>query len=218
MQERTTRGLGVAALFGAMLSVLVALPGTWYGLPQSDAYVFTPDPFAPLWIHRTLVPFLGVLAITLVLAGVYGLYRRDEPALDGGGTVAVIGIVLLDVCALNIALFEDPSTTGDGNVYSMLVYLLSKWAAYPSALVLLVGLFVTGVVYLGADHRSLAIPLVAGSVLTTVAGIGVYLQPTGELLPVAVWFAMTAAAIGIDLWRHPEPVLGKDESGPADTQ
>ncbi len=104
MERRTTRALGVLAAIGGILATLVWVPPGWYGSTTGDSYVFDPPTFSPLWVERTVVPLLTVLAAAFLVAGLLALVAG--PAL----TVGIFALFfVVDVGAVGSVLLVAPT-------------------------------------------------------------------------------------------------------------
>ncbi|MFW5965618.1 MAG: hypothetical protein ACOCP3_02590, partial [Halodesulfurarchaeum sp.] len=93
-----TRLAGVGSMLGGVLAVLAAVPPRWYGSVPGDSYVFSPDPLSPLWIERTVVPVLAVLAVIGVGLGLLALLVRGwhrSRIHAGSGVVSLLGLTVL---------------------------------------------------------------------------------------------------------------------------
>jgi|APHM01.1.fsa_nt_gi hypothetical protein len=80
MDERITQVAGTASVLGGLLTLLVSVPPRWYGVRETDSYVFDPELFSSLWISRTVVPALSLLAVIGLLVGLAVFVRRDWSA------------------------------------------------------------------------------------------------------------------------------------------
>lgn len=217
MQSETTRVLGAGTALGAALAVITAIPSRWYGAPTTDAYVFDPATFSPLWVQRTLVPVTTVLAVALLTGGVAGLVLRDRAvagrARRWGGASAVGGLGLVAVTTVTLAAAEGGRSTAGMDSLLVVVGLLIALVGAPLALA---GLVAAGVGYARTPRPRVGYALVAGpsiAAAAAVAGLAGLLPTWVGFLPSSVPFAATFAVVGWELWTHPEPL---DRLAPTD--
>jgi hypothetical protein len=208
MSDTRRRLAGGGCLLAAIFLVVSAIPGTWYGVPQSGAHLFTSAAFWPLWISRTLVPYLTTLAFALILAGLVELRRRDHLRPVTWLLTPVTALVIISFLSLLTAYSGGSSANPQEFGIIAELGLLSVYAfSEPLAALLLLGLAILGYRYLGSDSPWLGRVLVVGSLLTAVAGaLIVFVVDVGPLL-VSIPFAVTVAILGIDLLHNPDPVL-----------
>lgn len=216
VNDRLLRGLGVASVVGAVLAAVASVPSRWYGLRETDAYIFDPATFSPLWIERTLVPVASLVAIGLLACGLAGLLLRDRSVagrLRRWGTgAAAVGLLLFEVPVLAFALTRN-ATSASG----ALVVLVAFLVGLVSVAVLLVGLLSSGVGYARTDRPLVGYALAGGTVVTAVlTGVSTTIDLSGFggfLLMIAPLLG-PFAVVGHELWTHPEPVpdAGADEA------
>ena len=214
MNERRTRLFGLVAALGGVISVLAASPNRWYGVPQTDSYVFHPDPFTGLWIQRAVLPGLTAVATVCLVGGLLGLVLRDRPVAGRwrrwGGVGAVIGLTFLALSVVGLTYLS----TGRGAAGGATADLLSLAAGgigvvvfVPSLVALIVGYVMTARPYPGYALGAAAVltPYFSYIGLRNVGGL-VATLPLG-----AAW-----VAVGIELWTHPDPVPRPDEESAED--
>lgn len=206
MDRSTTRYLGLGTVIGAVLGLLCWIPEEWYGVRDSGAYMFTPEPFAPLWISRVLVPYLGTLSLVLVLLGVYALSERDGEKTATASRVAIVGLTMLAVAALLYALIDHDSLQRTNNTLVVFIWLYVLFGVYPISLLTLGSLFGMGIQYLEVDYRPLGLPLTVGPAVSMLLVVSSIVFVDFGPLPLFTVLATTAGAIGVDLWRHPGPI------------
>lgn len=212
MEASRAKAFGAAATLGAVLSVASSVPSSWFGAPETDAFVFDPAVFSPLWIERTLVPWASVLAGLLLLAGFAGLVARDREVADRarrwGGYVALGGLALLVVTLFAFAVGMGASRGGSELV--TVVFILGGTVVGLVALLLLgPGLVTAGVGYARTDRPTVGYALAGGTALSALATAAVWtIDPATGLgfLPTVVPFAAALAVVGRELWTHPEPL------------
>jgi len=78
MWTPSNRHAGGVTLLGGLLALAASVPTRWFGRVPDDSYVFDPPRFSALWIERTVVPVVAVVAAVLLLAGLLALFRRDR--------------------------------------------------------------------------------------------------------------------------------------------
>lgn len=218
MRERTTRALGAGAALGAVLAVLASVPSRWYGVRETDAYVFDPTVLSPLWVERTVVPAASVLAVALLVAGVAALTARDWAvagrARRWGGATATLGLAFVGFTTLTFAL------TGEGvDLLGSLLVLVGALAGLVGALLALVGLVVAGVGLARAGRQTVGYALAGGTGLAALAaavGVVADLPDAVGFLPVAVPLGAAFVAVGRELWIHPGEVAGTGGEGEGD--
>lgn len=226
MQASSAKGFGAAAVLGALLSVATSVPSRWFGGPETDAFLFNPAVFSPLWIERTLVPATSVLAGALVLAGVAGLVARDRDvagrARRWGGYVTVAGLAMLEVTLVAFAIGMGASR-GGSELVTVVFVLGGTVVGLLAGLLLVPGMLTVGVGYARTERPTVGYALLGGlglSVLSTVAVS--FLDPATGLgfLPTVVPFAAAIGVVGWELWTHPEPLEppedGEDAEATAD--
>jgi len=198
------RSFGGASILGGVLTVLVNVPSTWYGLEPRDSYVFDPPPLSPLWINRELVPVLSVAAAIGLLLGVVGLVRRDWSvagrARRWGGVGVVVAFVGVTVAvpALLYSL-RDPAGGVLLTFAGLGVGALSLLVLVPSAILLAYG-------YLKTDRPRLGYAFVGLLVGVPVLG---FVVPEPTKAPVAALpIAVAWGVLGVELFRHPDPLSG----------
>lgn len=219
MGPDTSRALGAGAALGAVLAVVTAVPSKWYGAPTTDAYVFDPGTFSPLWVQRTLVPVASLLAVMLLAGGVAGLVLRDRAvagrARRWGGASAAVGLGLGAVTMATFAAAEGSASTDGLDSLLVLVGLLVGLVGVPLALA---GLVAAGVGYARTERPPVGYALVGGPAIATVvalAGLAGALPTVVGFLPVSVPLAAAFAVVGWELWIHPEPL---DTAEPIDAE
>ena len=205
MDRRWSRRAGVASLLGAVLAVVVSVPGAWYGVVATDSYVFDPPALSPLWYAREVAPLLSVVAAVGLLLGLLGLVRRDWPVVGwprrwggAGGVLALAGFAVAVVAA---AL-----TTG-GDLFFPLVGLvvggMSVLLLVPASALLAYGYARTPRPHLGYAFAGLLVGVpVLGYLAPEAAQLFFASLPVG-----AAW-----AVFGVELLRHPDPLPDRDRS------
>jgi len=209
VNEQRTRLFGLVAALGGIMSVLVSVPGQWYGVPQTDSYVFHPDPFTPLWIQRAVVPGLIAVVTVFLVAGLLGLVLRDRPVAGRwrrlGGVGAVIGLTFLALSVVGLTYLSTGSGATQGTTVDLLSLALGGIGLLvfvPSLVALIVGYVLTARPYPGYALGGAAIltPYLSYIGLETIGRL-VAMLPVG-----AAW-----VAVGIELWTHPEAVPPRDD-------
>ncbi|MFT4890340.1 MAG: hypothetical protein ACI9YT_001254 [Halobacteriales archaeon] len=207
MASRWLRSFGGASILGGILTVLVSVPTSWYGLEPRDSYVFDPPPLSPLWINREVIPVLSVVAAIGLLLGVAGLVRRDWSvagrARRWGGVSVVVAFVGVTI-AVPALLYSSRDPVG-GVVLTLAglgVGALSLLILVPSAILLAYG-------YLKTDRPRVGYAFVGLLVGVPVLG---YVVPeptkaTVAALPIAVAWGV----LGVELLQHPDPLSGADD-------
>lgn len=215
MDERTARGFGAAAALGAVLAVVASVPSRWFGTPQTDAYLFDPATFSPLWIERSLVPMASVLAGLLVVVGVSGLVARDRRVAGRlrrfGGYAAVAGLTMV-VPALGAFSL---TRTGTGP-FDALVLVLGLLVGVVGVVLAVPAMIAAGVGYVRAGRSVVGYALAAGPLLAVVLPVGASAAVGGlgvGVLPAMVLFAAAPLAVGYELWTHPDPVEERSAAG-----
>ena len=209
MQARWSKVAGGAAITGGLLTLIVSVPSSWYGLQPSDSYLFDPPLGSPLWIDRVLVPILAVLAVLGLLIGLFGLVRRDWPvagrARKWGGVIGVLGLAFVTI---GIPTFLSGPAGGGVDILSALAGLL---LGLLGALLLLVSLLLLGWGYSRTERPRLGYAF--GATVVVAPGLG-YVAP-GQFTEL-VWalpVSLTWMLLGRDLLRWAEP-LGREPASP----
>lgn len=191
-----------AAGLGGVLAVIVSIPGSWYGIPETDSYVFTPPPPDPLWFTRDVVPILTIAASLGLLLAVGGLITRDYRVAGkwrrAGSVGTLVGLLGTTVVA---ALFAYSSPSEIGGAVTILV---AFGGLLVSALVLVVSLVALGVGYLKANRTRLGAVLIG--VVVAVAVLWFASPASLGPLPAGLVVAVAGIAVAVDLWTHPDPV------------
>lgn len=214
MERRTTRVLGALAAVGGLLAIVVWVPPRWYGSTTGDSYVFDPPTFSPLWVERTLVPLLTVLASALLVAGLVALVVRDRPVAGRlrrlGGYVAVVGVVALGLAEVVFAVVGGAAAGGADDLTAILGVLFGLLVGGVGAVLALAGMVALGVGYRRAGRRVVGSALVAGPLLTVgVLALFFVVDAGGLGTPLLVAPAALAfVVVGYELWTHPDPVPG----------
>lgn len=200
MRPRRARAFAVAAALGAVLVTLVSVPGRWYGVPQTDSYVFSPPPFTPLWVSRTVMPVLATIAGVCLVLGFVGLVLRDRPVAGRwrrwGGIGAVLGLVGTVAGLLGILSLGTGQGAASGVVLglgSLLIGAIGLVVLVPSLLSLAVGYAKTPRPLLGYAFAALVV----------VTPVVQFFVPGPSMV---VPFALVWLAVARDLWLHPEPL------------
>jgi len=210
VDERLARALGALSALGGALAVVAAVPTRWYGVPQTDAYLFDPPLFSPLWVERTVIPLVAVVAGLLFVVAIGALVVRDR-AVAGrlrrwGGYVAVAGLALLGVAVVGLA--ATGAFGGGIQTTGALVALLALLVALVGLGLALPALVAMGVGYARTERPAVGYALFGGPVLTGLAtGVAWMGVSTGiGSLPLVVPFAATFVGVGYELWSRPAPV------------
>lgn len=202
MKQSTLRGLGAGCLLAAVLFIFVGIPGEWYGVPQSTAYVFTPSPFEPLWIYRILRPLCLGVAFALVAGGVTALDSRDGTASDASSVVVYLLAILTAFACVIVALGGLSSDLSHQDWRIEVSILLAIWGGKVLFVLVLSGLAAIGYRYFEAGQQRFGGLLFLGAVHTAGLAFVSAEMDVGPLAP-AVLFAVTVASIGVELWREP---------------
>lgn len=198
------RFVGALTTLGGLLVLVAAVPTRWFGPVPTDSYVFDPPRFSALWIERTIVPTLSLVAVLLVLAGLLSLFQRDRERMARWQRwTAVVALIGAGVGTLATILLV---TTGGGtnDPTNPLNTLLGAALALFALLLLVPGLLAWGAGYLRDDRPLLGTAVVGAPVLPILVvaasiALGVGDGVAGSL-PVAVPVAATIVAVGRDLW------------------
>lgn len=212
MDERIARGLGALAVLGGGLSVVASIPSRWYGVPQTDAYVFDPATLSPLWTERTLMPLVGLLAGAMVLAGLAGLVVRDRPVAGRlrrwSGYAVVVGLGLVEVTLVLFALV-DGAAGGAGGLTGAVLVVVAALAGLAGLVVLVPALVALGVGYARTDRPTVGYALVGGTALAVLAAAVTWVRDPATgfgSLPVVVPFVTGFVAAGAELWSRAAPL------------
>ncbi|MFW6384729.1 MAG: hypothetical protein ACOCY7_01180 [Halodesulfurarchaeum sp.] len=191
---------GGLAILGGVLSVIVSVPSSWYGLRPRDSYVFDPQPLSPMWIERELVPVLTVIAIVALLIGLLGLVVRDWSTFGRvrrwGGVGSILGLGGLTV-AVPVILYASRGRPGVGAI----VVLGAFAGGVISALFLALGLLLLGYGY-RAQHRE-RIGYAFLGVLVVVSVLGFFAPSPYDSLLASLPVAIAWVIVGHDLWNNP---------------
>lgn len=216
MDERTARGFGAAAALGGVLSIVTAIPSRWYGAPQTDAYLFDPAAFTPLWMERSVVPPGSVLATALVVVGIAGLVARDRQVagrlrrFSGYTAVAGLAMVVPAVGALTL-------TRSGTDALGPLLLLAAVLLGLVGAVLAVPALVAAGYGYVRVDRPAVGYGLAAGPLVAVVlsVGAGSLIDSLGfGLLPAIALFAIAPLAVGHELWTNPAAVRNGSTDGP----
>lgn len=210
MEERRAKALGALSALGGVLSVAAAAPSRWYGVPDTDAYVFDPAPFSPLWVERTAMPVVAALAVVLLLAGAVGLVARDRTVAGRlrrwSGYGAVAGLSLVSLVLLFDAATDGSLWTGSADTGTVLTFLVGLLVVLLGFALALPALVVLGVGYARTDRPTVGYALVAGPVLSVLFSVGGWVGFAGASsgLTVVVPFGAAFLVVGRELWIRPE--------------
>jgi hypothetical protein len=224
MEAPTTKLFGAGTVVGAVLALVVSVPSSWYGTPETDAYLFDPATYSPLWIERSLVPVMSLLAVLLLGIGLAVLVARDWSVAGRlrrwGGVLGALGVGMLTFTTLTFATSGSAAGT---DVLGTLFVLLGALVGLVAVVVVLAGLIAAGVGYLRADRRVLGYALVVGQAVTgvtTAVGLAADFPEVLGFLPAAVPFTASFVAVGWELWTHPgavgQPTEVHGDAGGAD--
>jgi hypothetical protein len=202
------RTAGLLGAVGGLLAILASLPSRWYGAVPGDSYVFDPPVFSPLWVERTIVPVLTVVAGALVVLGIVGLLRRDW-AVAGrlrrwSGVAAVLGLVVFELGVVAFTVVSGATAAGIDDLTAIGGTLVGLAGLGLGAVLGLPALVALGVGY-GRTDRPLVGYMLAGSPLVA-AGLAAGGPAGFGTLPVAVPMGLALVVVGWELWTHPEPV------------
>lgn len=224
MDERTSEALGALSALGGVLAVVAAAPSRWYGVPDTDAYVFSPTAFSPLWVERTVMPVVAALAVVLLILGAGGLVARDLSIAGRlrrwSGYVAVVGLSLIGVVLLFDAATGGSLWTGSAGAGSVLTFLVAFLVLLLGLALALPALVTLGVGYARTDRRTVGYALVAGpalSVLFSVSG-WVGLPGAAKGLGIVVPFAAAFVVVGRELWTRSDPVPERGANKPQNVE
>lgn len=199
MWRPSTRTAGPLAIIGALCLLAAIVPlEVWPAPHPGDSYVFGPPRFSGIWAERVAVPALTFAANVLILAALYGLYRRDTTVMlrwqRGSAKVTIFGAVawLFGTYLVTSAGPNDILGGAFGGLVAVLALLLT-----------VPGLAAWGIGYFQTGRQQLGAALTGAPVLTVLyLGIslsGVDFEPVGGFL-LAVPTAMMSVLIGYDLW------------------
>ncbi|MFB6110434.1 MAG: hypothetical protein ABEJ60_06120 [Halodesulfurarchaeum sp.] len=197
MDERHTRVAGTTSVLAGCLTVLVSVPPRWYGVSGTDSYLFDPVLFSPLWISRTLVPALAVLAVVGLLVGLAALLLRDWQSFGRlrrwSALLALIGFLALSLATVALLVVGNQSGTSVlGALFALAVGGIGALLFVPGALLLGYGYLRAGNWAVGG---SLAVVPIAVPVLGYV-GVG----PASGLVT-ALPIGVTWTLLGRELLR-----------------
>lgn len=202
MTRQWSRYAGAAGIVGGLLTVLVSVPSRWYGVGVRDSYVFDPPTFSPLWVDRTAIPVLTVLAALGLLVGLFGLVRRDWPtagrARRWGGVGSVLGLSFATVGTPILLWF-----TGSG-IEEVIVIFLGLGLVAAGVILLAPSLVVLAFGYLQAER-----PRIGYAFIGVVIGVPTFafLAPdTVSSLAASLPIAIAWGLVGTDLLGGPGPV------------
>lgn len=199
MVRHLHRAAGVLLALSAVCLVIVVLPLDLWPAPRpGDSYVFDPPLFSAIWVQRTLVPALTVIANVFALVGLSVLFRRDSESMSRLQRVfAFAGLVGGGTCVLGTLLF---TSAGPNDIGTELTALL--------VLALSFGLMFSGLIGWGAGYlRSETLRLGAALAGTPIV-IGVYFAlsiagitiPSGGGVLLIIPPSIMALVVGYDLW------------------
>lgn len=219
MKERTAKVLGALSALGGLLAAVATVPSRWYGVPDTDAYVFDPAVLTPLWIERTVIPAVAALATVLLLVGVAGLVVRDRSVAGRlrrwSGYAALVGLSMFALVFVVDAVSAGSLWSGTTDADSVLVLLVGLLVTLVGLGLALPAMVVMGVGYARTDRPTVGYALVAGpaaSLVFFVVSLSVDLELVGAL-PLVVPVAATFGAIGHELWTRAEPLPEQDAGG-----
>lgn len=216
MDERTGKVLGMLSALGGVLAVVSSVPSRWYGVPETDAYVFDPATFSPLWVERTVVPVVAAAAAVLVLAGVCGLVIRDRTVAGRlrrwSGYAAFAGLSPFALVLLLDAVTAGALWTGSGGAGRAFVLLVALLVVILGLGLALPALAAMGIGYARTDRPTVGYALVTGLALAVLFFFGGWHADLGTVgaLPVVVPSAAAFLVVGYDLWTRPEPLPERD--------
>lgn len=210
MWTPSNRHAGGVTVLGGLLALLASVPTRWFGPVPDDSYVFDPPRFSALWVERTVVPVVAIVAAILLLAGLLALFRRDRDRMARWQRwFAIVSVVGAAVGTLAIMLLVSAGPQGTADPTAALNALLGAGLALLALLLLLPGLVAWGSGYLRAEQPRLGTALAGGPIVAllilavNVAG-GVEFGPVGAL-PVVLPFGVAVIVVGYDLWDRAEP-------------
>ncbi|MFB6103406.1 MAG: hypothetical protein ABEJ73_12695 [Haloplanus sp.] len=203
----TRRLVGALTAFGGVLAVVSAIPTQWYGPMPTDSYVFEPPRFSALWIERTVVPGVTVLAALLLLTGLLALFRRDREWMARWHRwLAVVAVIGAATGTLATVLVAPTGGRGVGNPTTAMNVVLGALLALLAVTLLFSGLVAWGTGYLRSGRRLLGGALLGGPVgavliVAMSVATGVEFGSLGGL-PVVVPLATMMVVLGYDLWMR----------------
>jgi len=201
------RVVGAATTLGGLLTVVATVPTRWYGPRPTDSYVFDPPRFSALWIERTVVPVLAVVAALLILTGLLWVFRRDRERMARWQRwFAVVTVIGAAVGTLSTILFVSVGGRALADPTAALNALLGAGLALLALLLLFPGLLAWGAGYLRDGRQRLGAALAGGPVVAVavvVASVALDVGP-GEFgaLPVVVPVGVAVVVVGYDLWAR----------------
>lgn len=191
---------GGLATLGGVLSVIVSVPSSWYGLRPRDSYVFDPQPLSPMWIERELVPVLTVIALFCLTIGLLGLVLRDWSSFGRvrrwGGVGSILGLGGLSV-AVPVFLYASRGNPGIGAI----VVLGAFAGGAISALILALGLLLLGYGYRAQNRERIGYAFLG--VLIAVPVLGFFAPSPYDSLLASIPVAIAWVIVGHDLWNNP---------------
>ncbi|MFC7174530.1 hypothetical protein ACFQL0_16585 [Haloplanus litoreus] len=199
------RFVGALTTLGGLLVLAAAIPTRWFGPMPTDSYVFDPPRFSALWIERTIVPTLSLVAVFLVLIGLLSLFQRDRERMARWQRwTAVVALIGAGVGTLATVLLV---TAGDGtsDPTNTLNTLLGAALALLALVLLVPGLLAWGVGYLRGERPLLGTAVAGAPVLPILVVASIALGVGDDVagsLPVAAPVAAAVVTIGRDLWMR----------------
>lgn len=205
MDRRTATGLGIVSILSGILVAIVSVPPTWYGLQPTDAYVFDPEPWTPLWINRELVPALAIIASLGLLAGLGGLVVRDWSVAGRwrrwGGSIALIGMAGVTA---GLPAILGPQGASATETIGFLVSLL-VWVG--GLVLLVIGLLLLAYGYMQTPRPDIGYALLG--VLVGVPALSFIVPEWMGSLVVALPITITWAVLGRELLRQSTPLAAE---------
>lgn len=201
MDPGRAKFFGGVATLGGVLSVIVSVPSSWYGLRPRDSYVFDPQPVSPMWIERELVPVLTVVAMVALLIGLLGLVLRDWSTFGGvrrwGGVGSILGLGGLAV-AVPVFLYASRGSPGVGAIVVLGAFAVGAI----SALVLGLGLLLLGYGYRANNRERIGYALLG--VVVAVPVLGFFVPSPYDSLLASLPVGIAWIIVGNELWRYSE--------------
>lgn len=199
MGRQLHRAAGLLLALSAVCLLIAVVPLDLWPAPRpGDSYVFDPPVFSAIWVQRTLVPALTIVANVLALVGLSVLFKRDSEAMSRSQRVfAFAGLVGGGVSVLGTLLF---TTAGPNDIGTELTALIVLALSF---LLIFFGLIGWGVGYLRSETLRLGAAL-AGTPMffgvyfgLSLAGITI---PSGGGVLLITPPSIMALVVGYDLW------------------
>jgi hypothetical protein len=207
MWTPSDRLVGSLTALGGVCALVASVPTRWYGARPTDSYVFDPPRFSALWMERTVVPVVGVIAAMLILVGLLALLWRDREWMARWQRwFAALSVIGAAVGTLATILLVSLGGGGASDPTAAVNALLGVGLALLALLLLGPGLLAWGIGYLRAGRRRLGWALAGGPIAAVLvvavdAAVGAGFDPLGSL-PVVLPLTVAVLVVGYDLYAR----------------